>query len=272
MPDEKTSAFRHIRSPDCAQCPIKLVPGFHTGLSFMRCVPVVLLLATALPAFAADFALQLPGGFHGDETVARDGELWLALRVNDSQAELVANRISVTPFEDPVVDAMGERSGRMVATTGTDSDADTLALLHGAGLTAGPVIAAETGDIALAIGETVVLQAPGLDELALRVDCHELEPAQDDRLRCVLSAYGQRMQQELHVFDATRGSAGNVLLGDDGGARLRFAGDLDRDGRLDLILDVSDHYNVVYPTLLLSRGAGDGALLRAEAVQQISGC
>ena len=44
-------------------------------------------------------------------------------------------------------------------------------------------------------------------------------------------------------------------LGDDASPTLLFAGDLDRDGKLDLIFDTTDHYNVRRPTLFLSSQA-----------------
>ena len=65
---------------------------------------------------------------------------------------------------------------------------------------------------------------------------------------------------------------GTMRLGDDAMPRLLFAGDLDRDGRLDLIFDITDHYNVSRPTLFLSSGAADGKPLRAAARYESVGC
>ena len=61
-------------------------------------------------------------------------------------------------------------------------------------------------------------------------------------------------------------------LGHDGSLRLYFAGDLDRDGRLDLVFDTSDHYNLSRPTLLLSSLAADGTLVGEAAQYQSVGC
>jgi hypothetical protein len=61
-------------------------------------------------------------------------------------------------------------------------------------------------------------------------------------------------------------------LGDDATPALLFAGDLDRDGVLDLLLDTTDHYNLSRPTLFLSSQAGTGELLREVARFVAVGC
>lgn len=64
--------------------------------------------------------------------------------------------------------------------------------------------------------------------------------------------HGAGRSQQLFAIGGYAGhDAGPVLLGDDGNAALLFVGDLDRDGRPDLIFDASDHYNVARPTLFL---------------------
>ena len=51
-----------------------------------------------------------------------------------------------------------------------------------------------------------------------------------------------------------------------------WAGDIDRDGRLDLLIDMSNHYNVSAPTLFLSSHAGKGQLVARVASLGLSGC
>jgi hypothetical protein len=61
----------------------------------------------------------------------------------------------------------------------------------------------------------------------------------------------------------------------DGQSRARdglFAGDLGRDGRLDLSLATTGHDNVGRPTLFLPSRARDGELARAVAVHSSVGC
>ena len=54
--------------------------------------------------------------------------------------------------------------------------------------------------------------------------------------------------------------------------KLLWAGDLDGDHALDLLIDVTDHYNVSRPTLFLSRGRRAGILLEPVAKHESVGC
>ncbi len=58
----------------------------------------------------------------------------------------------------------------------------------------------------------------------------------------------------------------------DSGAGLLWAGDLDRDGRLDLLLDLSEHYNMSQPTLFLSSAATVGELVASVVRLVMTGC
>jgi hypothetical protein len=53
---------------------------------------------------------------------------------------------------------------------------------------------------------------------------------------------------------------------------LRWADDLDGDGRLDLYMSLSNHYNVTEHTLLLSSHAKDGQVVGVAAVWRTTGC
>ena len=80
-------------------------------------------------------------------------------------------------------------------------------------------------------------------------------------------------EQVLVRMDGYAESAGAApLLGDDAMPALLFAGDLDRDGELDLLFDTTDHYNVSRPALFLSSQAGPGELLGEAARYESVGC
>ena len=79
-------------------------------------------------------------------------------------------------------------------------------------------------------------------------------------------------RQVLAKMSGYRSPEGIDILGDDATPRLLFAGDLDRDGRLDLILDTTWHYNVSRPTLFLSTLAREGELVREAAANESVGC
>lgn len=58
----------------------------------------------------------------------------------------------------------------------------------------------------------------------------------------------------------------------DGACYLIWAGDLDGDGRLDLYMYLSDHYNVTEHTLFLSSAAGPNRLVGRAAMWRTLGC
>ncbi|HEY4555320.1 MAG TPA: hypothetical protein VIG68_02630, partial [Lysobacter sp.] len=100
--------------------------------------------------------------------------------------------------------------------------------------------------------------------LALRCDAQ--------RTTCRIELASGARQQALLELPASRGDDGSPMLGDDASPALWFAGDLDRDGHLDLILDATDHYNLSRPTLYLSTQAADGELVRRVAEHEAVGC
>jgi len=217
--------------------------------------------AMASEPAASAYRLQMPGDFHGDEPVARDGQRWLALRIDaQGRARLERARLRVLAVEDPLSDAPGQTSGRRVQAAG----AEALAFVRGPALRGGPV------DVALVES----LDAPGLPDARLvfagetyrlQTDCAAFAPVAEaspgavasPRCRVVLRL--GRARAVLMEAPATRmrGDDGTsyTALGDDAMPHLVFAGDLDRDGRLDLLFDTTDHYNLQQPTLFLSSPA-----------------
>ena len=231
---------------------------------------VVLGLALAAALTAAP-ALQLPGQFHGDETVARDGERWLALVADDASVRLRTVRVRVKPTHDVVLDADdGPATGRIVESVAGAGGA-TLAYVRGPNLREGAVPRA----IATALPATDGLPASRLRlgdrDYTLATRC---TPATGigGPYRCTIElAQGDR-RQVLAEVAGTREQDGRMMLGDEASPALLFAGDLDGDGALDLLYDVTDHYNVTAPTLFLSGAAGAGELVHAVAEQRTTGC
>ena len=86
----------------------------------------------------------------------------------------------------------------------------------------------------------------------------------------------ERAQQRSDLV-VTDGSRRQVLYSwpeglSDQAARLVWAGDLDRDGKLDYYLVLSSHYNLAEHTLFLSSRAKLGQIVGAAAVFKLSGC
>jgi hypothetical protein len=54
--------------------------------------------------------------------------------------------------------------------------------------------------------------------------------------------------------------------------RILFAGDIDGDGKFDLLIDTSRHYNASNPTLYLSKPAEKGKIIKPIGVFTSVGC
>ena len=234
-------------------------------------------LTLLLPLFlGTGFALQPPGSFHGDEPVATDGESWLGLRIDGDDAALVATVVRVRPIEDVVADdAPGQPSGREI----TSAQGDAIAMyLRGPRLRAGPIERAQT----LPDASETVTSLPDYP-LDFRGQRHRIAAHCDPEPVARVDGQAQfacrvvlDMQGRSQVLWATTGyfepGATMLGLGDDASPNLLFAGDLDRDGKLDLLFDTTDHYNVRRPTLFLSTQAAPGELLGIAAQFQSVGC
>jgi hypothetical protein len=209
------------------------------------------------------------GTFHDDEAFARDGERWLALEDSASGARLTSTRVRVTRVHDAVVDAEGEATGREVVAVAAP---EAGVLLRGAGLRAGPVERVERlDDSMLPPGEFAAFHFRGA-EYRLRARCAAPPAATDEGQACDVVLAGPAGEQVLFGVLRWVRSDGGIDFGDAARPLLLHAGDFDRDGRPDLILDTTDHYNVAEPTLFLSAPASHGGRLQAVATHRSTGC
>lgn len=236
---------------------------------------VVTARAAATPSDpgAGSYRLQMPGDFHGDEPVARDGQRWLALRVDaEGRARLEPTRLRLLTIEDPVLDAPGSRTGRRVES----SVDDALAYVLGPNLRSGWIEAAVIDPLddparpdarIVFAGRDYRLHtecAPGADAASPQAGqgaAAETPTTEEAQCRIVLRHGAASALITETALTRVRGEDGSLYtrLGDDASPQLLFAGDLDRDGQLDLLFDVTDHYNLQLPTLFLSSGPSSSA-------------
>lgn len=218
----------------------------------------------ALLMLASAFGLQPTGTFHAGEPVARNGEAWLALRLRGHDAALVPVHARVATVRDAFDEEGAPPTGQAVTVDGMP---EATVLVRGPGLRAGAVQAAASRPAA-----PNALAGP-LEFMGRRYLIETRCPGDSAAApRCDVVLVHGAVVQTLFGLTVSRFPDGNVQYGDDATPALLFAGDLDRDGRLDLVLDITDHYNVSRPVLYLSSKAGAGELVHEVARHESVGC
>jgi len=214
--------------------------------------------------------LVMAGEWHGQEVQAQDGETWLAL-VHDphDQWGLLRVNIDLVPVHDEILDRPGKKTGSKVTIPAVD--AESLVLINDlSGLQPGPVPAADIGTGEIRPGRPAVIRFAGTT-YAVAVACPD-DYAGEDHGDCPLVLTDGATRQELQHYSVHRPGSAEVSFDGDGIPWILWAGDLDHDGRLDLLIDLTTHYNRSAPTLLLSSEAQKGELARPVAAFVTTGC
>jgi hypothetical protein len=234
----------------------------------MKAVASVLALVSLIPVLGGQASAQkrVPrislietGEFHGDEIPARSGERWLGLFPTAGGFALLPATVKVEAVHDMIVDEPQEKTGKKVSVRRSRKP---VFLLRGAGgLNRGAVTGVFSGERKLGNGELVGLKLGG-NNYRLKVVSGDPAPASHLMPNSkLLLTVGAKTQVIFSVAEH-----------DDGSWTLLWAGDLDGDGRLDLYLDLNDHYNTSQRRLFLSTQASRGQLVKEVAAFSIVGC
>ncbi len=233
---------------------------------------VILLSTTALAPKPANRNIACPpearllevGEFHKEEVEAETGEQWLGLHISRDGSMLLNYELTVESVFDLVVDEVGQKTGKKVSV---DLPLQPTFLVNSDWiLNAGPV---ET----VFEGKQEESQQIAPVTLNLAGASYELKIAgPEDGEKC-----GQDGLPKNAKLVLTKGNASQVLYsleecGDDPTWSLLWAGDLDKDGKLDLYVSVTQHYNSAQKKLFLSSQADEGQLVQEVAEFAISGC
>ena len=203
------------------------------------------------------------GGFHGDEVAAESGEVWLGLYSTPDGYTLIPSRITVETVYDPFVDNAGEKTGKVVSV---EEQMRPLFLVKGLNIPKRKFIKTLSVEGAiLSPGKYLDLRLEGKNESYLTV-YGEGEIGSNgftslENYSLELSK-GQ-LSQELVAYSSTYGAIPTLL----------WAGDLDGDGQLDLVINATPHYTVYSaPMLFLSSIAKEGYLVQRVAIFIATGC
>ena len=232
-----------------------------------RWIAALLFLLFFLPFVANADEILFTDLFHGDEIKAKTGDAFLALVCNDKDdCVLQPVKIEVTAEFHPVVDAEGERTGKRVSVLGVEMSY----LLRSQHLAAGPVTNAKPSFADLLPVSKPQMITLGTTKYVLHYRCTSA-PDPDGYVDCMLVLDSNGVTQVLATFPAF--DEGGRLNSLDVEQYVVFAGDLDHDGKLDLLANVSSHWNEWRPALYLSRAAREGELVgRVAELHVTTGC
>lgn len=224
-------------------------------------------------AAGAQGLLILPGEWHGGEVVVESGREVIGLfRAPDGSALLAPTTLRVEPVRDVLVDAEGEATGKAVSAAGPGEALFYVAQLD---LGHGPVTEASSERRLIPVHEPLELSLDGL-VWTLGVECAGTQGR--DLTDCAVLLIGPDGARQIlarypeGAADSSPAAEEPTFVVGDSWPSLLWAGDLDRDGRLDLLFDRSDHYKVTDRVLYLSSRAGEAELVHPAATFRTVGC
>ena len=211
----------------------------------------------------SEIQLLQVGAFHGDEVSAKSGEVWLGLYSTPDGHALIPSRITVETVYDPFVDNAGEQTGKVVSV---EEQTPPLFLIKGLSISEREFIKTlSDGQTILGPGKSLNLRLDDEDESYLTVYGEgDVGPNGFTSLENYsLELSNGQLSQELLVYRSTNGAIPTLL----------WAGDLDGDNKLDLVINATPHYTISSaPILFLSSMAKDGSLVQKVAIFIATGC
>ncbi len=227
----------------------------------IRIAVISILILAVSPCFAAQ-QLITTSTFHGDEVTAKPGEYWIA--VTRTQKKKVPLKIAIV--HDPINDEGKKKTGKSVSATGVKP----IFLVK-------DIPNVSPGSCVTVLNtETELWKKPAV-KLTLGTKKYEVEL----KLRVGKKQSPEDTYTPAHctVFVKT-GNSSDAILDKDCVAdlqgleapRILWAGDLDADGKLDLLIDGTTQTNVSTLMLYTSSAAVKGKLLKKVAEFTTTGC
>lgn len=215
--------------------------------------------------------LLMTGTFHGDEVVAESGETWLAMVPSGKGYALEKTCIKIEFVKDDIIDEDDAKTAKKVTI---DLRKEPLFLVRGMQhMTPGRVETVTAKSLHLNIGDTLQFKLTNGRNYKLTVSCNSDSLKSVDHFKeCPLILTAQTITQDIHHFQIYYPPQTKPMFAGDASPAVLWAGDLNTDGALDLLIDISNHYNTSAPTLFLSSTTQTDALVYKAAAFVTSGC
>ncbi len=231
---------------------------------------VTLLITTMNAAGDGSYEILLPGEWHGQTITAQPGDDWWGIFPEGDGVTLQRAPVTITSVHDPMMDREGETTGKKV-TIGQEST--PLLLIHGLKEPAeGPILSATLeppdwpSEQSTRLRQNAFLFPGQTHRLTLPTDKIRLTAVgtahEDPEFHYVyLDNYQIKMYRGEEKETISQALTTIPRMGDLGEPYLIWAGDIDRDGKIDLIYDLTDHYIKTHLALFLSSAAKEGELV-----------
>ena len=213
-----------------------------------------------------EYKLLMPGEFDSSRISYGDGDVWYALFKADSGYVLEEVEVQAEPCPIPYKGKPGDLDGVRITL---DHPQRPLIMISGPGkLEGGSIQTVFSGDKFITVGASI--------RFGLEVVITAMGRVTDEGMRHPSDLVTLDYQVMILQYPFSRADRQIILEHDRTSAEstpsLLWAGDLDRDGKTDLLLDMTDHYNVRHYGLFLSSEAEAGQLVKLVADLRLVGC
>ncbi len=226
---------------------------------FIAAVLLIIMMGTANSEQERRFALLEVGSFHGDEVPLNQPKDWLGVFCKQLVCDARPTTIKTTRDHDDVVDEDTKtNTGTSISISLREQP---LFLVRGIAPTPRSIPTVFQGEKNMVAGDLLPIGFSGVN-YALRVDGKKMEEEPLPKGSRLVFSSGSKTQELFSLLES----------GNDPYITVLWVGDIDGDGKPDLLVITSWHYNVSHKVLWLSSLAKPGQLVGLAAVFETTGC